>query len=128
MKILSRRRSRIHAKVPFPNDNRTFSCGTKILVESVFSDTGLNDFLDGLKRDQGERVSNEVVALVANSVEMTGISVNRLDRMLSDDSIRKEYGLGNAHETNNLVERVHEGKNVRIKATELGLMVVNWLC
>ena len=97
MKILSRRRSRIHAKVPFPNDNRTFSCGTKILVESVFSDTGLNDFLDGLKRDQGERVSNEVVALVANSVEMTGISVNRLDRMLSDDSIRKEYGLGNSH-------------------------------
>ena len=47
VKILSRRRSRIHAKVPFPNDNRTFSCGTKILVESVFSDTGLNDFLDG---------------------------------------------------------------------------------
>ena len=97
MKILSRRRSRIHAKVPFPNDNRTFSCGTKILVESVFSDTGLNDFLDGLKRDQGERVSNEVVALVANSVEMTGISVNRLDRMLSDDSLRKEYGSGNSH-------------------------------
>ena len=97
MKISSRRRSRIHVKVPFPNDNRTFSCGTKILVESVFSDTGLNDFLDGLKRDQGERVSNEVVALVANSVEMTGISVNRLDRMLSDDSIRKEYGLGNSH-------------------------------
>ena len=76
MKILSRRRSRIHAKVPFPNDNRTFPCGTKILVESVFSDTGLNDFLDGLKRDQGERVSKEVVALVANSVEMMGISVN----------------------------------------------------
>ena len=97
MKDLSRRRSRIHAKVPSPNDNRTFSYGTKILVESVFSDTGLSDFLNGLKRDQGEKVSNEVVALVANSVEMTGISVNRLDRILSDDSVRKEYGLGNAH-------------------------------
>lgn len=66
-------------------------------MESVFSDTGLNVFLDGLNRDQGGRVSNEVVALVANSVEMTGISVNRLDRMSSDDSIRKEYGLRNSH-------------------------------
>ena len=30
-------------------------------------------------------------------------------------------------ETNNLVERVHQGKNVRIKATELGRMAANWL-
>lgn len=28
---------------------------------------------------------------------MIGISVNRLDRMQSVDSVRKEYGLGNAH-------------------------------
>lgn len=30
-------------------------------------------------------------------------------------------------ENNNLVERIHEGKNVRIKATELGKMAANWL-
>ena len=71
MKILSRRRSRIHAKVPFPNDNRTFSCGTKILVESVFSDTGLDGFLDGLKRRQGNSVSAETVALVASRSSFT---------------------------------------------------------
>ncbi len=35
-----------------------------------------------MKRDQGESVANEVKALVANSVEMTGISVERLDRWM----------------------------------------------
>ncbi len=30
-------------------------------------------------------------------------------------------------EENNLVERIHEGKAVRIKVTELGRMVTNWL-
>lgn len=78
---LSRRMSRIHAKIPEPNDNITMTVGTKILVESVFSDTGLDGFLDGLKRRQGNSVSAETVALVANSVEMTGLSVRRLDRL-----------------------------------------------
>ena len=55
MNDLSHRRIRTHVNVPPPNDNRTFSHGTKILVESVFSDTGLSESLDGLKRDQGER-------------------------------------------------------------------------
>ena len=50
MDDLSRRRSRIHARIPSPNDNRTFSIGTKTLVDAVFSDTGLDVFLDGLKR------------------------------------------------------------------------------
>ena len=107
---LSRRRIRIHARIPSPNDNRTFSIGTKTLVDAVFSDTGLDVFLDGLKRRQGESVSKEVVALVANSVEMTGISVDRLDRMLSDESVRTEYGLGNAHVKSiyRTVERIGE--------------------
>ncbi len=35
-----------------------------------------------MKRDQGESVANEVKALVANSVEMTSISVERLDRWM----------------------------------------------
>jgi hypothetical protein len=74
--------------MPSPNDNRTFSIGTKTLVDAMFSDTGLDVFLDGLKRRQEESVSKEVVALVANSVEMMGISVDSLDRMLSDEYIR----------------------------------------
>lgn len=45
---LSRRRSRIYAKVSSPNDDRTFPIGTKTLVDAVFSDTGLDTFLDGL--------------------------------------------------------------------------------
>jgi transposase len=35
-----------------------------------------------------------VIALVANSMEMTGISVGRMDRMLEDNAVRDEYGLG----------------------------------
>jgi hypothetical protein len=41
--------------------------GNKVIVDAVFRDTGLDGFLDGLKRNQGESVSNEIKALVANS-------------------------------------------------------------
>jgi hypothetical protein len=68
--------------------------GNKSVVDAVFADTGLDVFLDGLKRAQGNSVAAETAALVANSVEMTGISVNRIDRILEDDVVRKEYGLG----------------------------------
>ncbi|KQM11347.1 hypothetical protein AOA80_09400 [Methanomassiliicoccales archaeon RumEn M1] len=70
------------------------SMGHKVLVDAVLSDLGLDVFLDGLKRDQGEKVSREVSALVACSAEMTGISVNRLDRLLDDETVREEHGLG----------------------------------
>ena len=75
---MSHRRRKINAVIPKPNDNITMTMSTKVIVDAVFSDTGLDRFLDGLKRDQGESVANEVKALVANSVEMTGISVERL--------------------------------------------------
>ncbi len=90
---MSRRRSRIHARVPQPNENVTMTAGNRILTESVFKDTGLDEFLEGLKRSQGNSVASETIALVANSVEMTGLSINRLDRILADEHVRKEYGL-----------------------------------
>ena len=61
--------------------------GNKTVVDAVFADTGLDIFLDGLKRSQGNSVAAETAALVANSVEMTGISVNRIDRILEEDVI-----------------------------------------
>jgi transposase len=98
---------RINAKVPRPNDNVTMTMGNKTLVDSVFSDTGLNEFLDGLKRTQGDDVSDEVKALVSMSAEMTGISINRLDRMLDHDVVRKEYGLnGDKRSIYRTVERI----------------------
>jgi len=90
---MSRRRNRLHAKIPVPNDNVTIAAGNKVLADSVFRETGLDLFLDGLKRSQGNSVSAETIALVANSVEMTGLSVNRLDRLLDNDAVREEYGL-----------------------------------
>jgi len=110
--ILSRIRSerRINAKIPEPNENVTMTMGNKVLVDSVFADTGLNAFLNGLKRTQGDNVSDEVAALVSNSIEMTGISINRLDRMLVSPAIRKEYGLGaDVRSIYRTVERI--GKN-----------------
>lgn len=90
---MSRRRSRIHARVPQANENVTMTAGNRILTEAVFKDTGLIEFLEDLKRSQGNSVAAETIALVANSVEMTGLSINRLDRILADEHVRKEYGL-----------------------------------
>lgn len=94
VKGMSRTKRSIGAKVPEPNGNVTMSVGNKTLVDAVFEDTGLDAYLDGLKRNQGSPVSKETVALVANSVEMTGLSLSRLDRMLEDERVRAEYGLG----------------------------------
>ena len=91
---MSQKRRRINARMPEPNDNFSMTMGNKGIVDAVFRDTGLDCFLDGLKRNQGESVSNEIKALVANSVEMTGVSVNRLDRLMESPHFRTEYGLG----------------------------------
>jgi hypothetical protein len=69
------------------------TAGNKVLAEAVFRETGLDLFLNGLKRYQGNSVAAETIALVANSVEMTGLSVNRLDRMLENSIVRNVYGL-----------------------------------
>ncbi len=90
---MTRYRNKIHARIPEPNDNVTMTMGNKTVVDAVFADMGLDDFLDGLKRSQGNSVAAETAALVANSVEMTGISVNRIDRILEEDAVREEYGL-----------------------------------
>lgn len=96
--------------MPAPNENVTMRAGFKVLTETVFAATGLDGFLDGLKRDQGDPVSKEVAALVANSMEMTGISVNRLDRMMENSTVRGEYGLNaDARSVYRTVERI--GRN-----------------
>ncbi len=90
---MARRRCRLHVNIPKPNDNVTMTAGNKVLADSVFRETGSDSFLDGLKRSQGNSVSAETIALVANFVEITGLSVNRLDRILVNDVVREEYGL-----------------------------------
>lgn len=45
---LSRRKSRICAGIPAPNDDVTMPIGSKILTEAVFRDTVLDTFLDAL--------------------------------------------------------------------------------
>ena len=120
---MSRKRTRIHARISMPNENVTMTAGNRILAESVFKDTGLNDFLDGLKRSQGNSVAAETIALVANSVEMTGLSVNRLDRVLADEHVRAEYGLDRsaARSIYRTVERLGRNSDdiVRFLATVL---------
>jgi len=102
-----RKRSRIGAKIPEPNENVTMTMGHKAIVDAVLTDTGLDVFLDGLKRTQGDSVGREVAMLVSNSAEMTGISVNRMDRMLEDPVIREEYGLvSDARSIYRTIERI----------------------
>ena len=52
---MTRYRTKIHARIPEPNDNVTMTIGNKTIVDAVFSDTGLDAFLDGLKRVQFQR-------------------------------------------------------------------------
>ena len=103
-----RRRNRINISMPEPNGNYSMTLGNKVIVDSVFRDTGLDEFLDSLKRNQGTNVSDEIKALVANSIEMTGISVNRLDRLMERKEFRSEYGLGSgaARSIYRTVERI----------------------
>ncbi len=117
---MSRRKSRIGAGIPAPNDDVTMPIGAKMLTEAVFRDTGLDVLLDSLKRDQGAAVTGETVALVANSLEMTGISVNRIDSILKDGDVRAEYGLGAASPKSlyRTVERL--GRNVDLIVSHLG--------
>ena len=107
---MAQRRRNINIRVPEPNDNFSMTMGNKVIVDAVFSEMGLDSFLDDLKRNQGEKVSNEIKALVSNSIEMTGISVNRLDRMMERKEFRTEYGLGSgaARSVYRTVERVGE--------------------
>ena len=71
---MSQKRRRINARMPEPNDNFSMTVGNKVIVDAVFRDTGLDCFLDGLKRNQGESVSNEIKALVANSIDDRDLS------------------------------------------------------
>jgi len=90
--------------------------GNKVIVDAVFNDTGMNTFLDSLKRDQGDRVSSETVALVSNCVEMTGVSINRLDRILENANVRNEYGLnGDARSIYRTVERLGRNSDTLIR-------------
>ena len=50
---MSRRKSRIGAGIPAPNDDVTMPIGAKMLTEAVFRDTGLDELLDSLKRGPG---------------------------------------------------------------------------
>ena len=45
---MSRKRRRLYAKIPKPNGNLTMTAGNKVLADSVFKETGLDVFLDGL--------------------------------------------------------------------------------
>ena len=88
--------------------------GSKTVVDAVFTDAGLDVFLDGLKRSQGNSASAETAALVANSVEMTGISV---DRILQEDTVREGYGLyANAPKSiHRTMERIGENSDGIVK-------------
>lgn len=57
--------------------------------------------------------------------EVDGLTVSELAKEFSSkQNVNQFVGY---FEDNNLVERIHEGKSVRIRATELGKMAANWL-
>ena len=79
---LTRYRNKIHARIPEPDDNVTMTMGSKTVVDAVSADTGLDMSLDGLNRVRDSSVAAETAASAAGSAEMTGVSVNRIGRIL----------------------------------------------
>lgn len=52
---LSRRKSRIGAGIPAPNDDVTMPIGANMLTEAVFRDTGLDVLLDSRSATRGRQ-------------------------------------------------------------------------
>lgn len=56
----------MHAQIPTPNENVAITVRNKILIESIFKDTGLDISLEKMERSQGNSVATEIIALEAN--------------------------------------------------------------
>jgi len=69
------------------NDNVTVSAGIPWAVDHVFEHFMLSDVLDPLKREQGTKVSDAMKVLVAQSMQMVGMSVNAMEAAASDPMV-----------------------------------------
>lgn len=58
--------------------------------------------LSGLKRKQGANVSEVAQALIAKSMQMRGLSINRMEDIIEDDVQRETYGLSKDVDKNDL--------------------------
>ena len=76
------------------NENITISAGVPWAVEHVFEHFMLGDVLDVLKREQGTAVSDALKVLVAQSMQMVGMSVNAMEAAASDPRTAELTGTG----------------------------------
>ena len=76
------------------NENITVSAGVPWAVEHVFEHFMLGDVLEPLKREQGTKVSDALKVLVAQSMQMVGMSVNAMKAAASDPKAAELMGTG----------------------------------
>ena len=99
------------------NDNVTVSAGVPWAVDHVFEHFMLSDVLDPLKREQGTKVSDAMKVLVAQSMQMVGMSVNAMEAAASDPRTSEltGYGVFSQQDLYRTIDRAGENSDVIVK-------------
>lgn len=104
-----KRRQRIHAgqrtldtECLECNDNITIPIGPLTLVRKTFEVMGLPRLLNPMKRDQGASVTEVTEALVSHSMQMQGLSINRMEDILENPHKQQVYGISDDVDKNDL--------------------------
>lgn len=97
--VLSRRKSRIGVGIPAPNDDVMMPIGTKMLTEAVFRAWSRRALRFPESRPEGRRLLGDG-RLVENFLEMTRISMNRIDPILENEDV---YGSMDCSVISNLI-------------------------
>lgn len=85
-----------------PSDNITVPYGPVTMTRMMFEVLEMDKVLSGLKRKQGATVSEVCIALVAHAMQMRGLSINRMEDVISDADKRRIYDLSEDIDKNDL--------------------------
>jgi transposase len=85
-----------------PNDNVTVPYGPVTMTRMMFEMLEMDKVLSRLKRKQGATVSEVCIALVSHAMQMRGLSINRMEDLISDRDKRMLYDLSDDIDKNDL--------------------------
>ena len=100
-KVLAGKTDRTSKKIE-PNDNLTVPYGPVTITQMVFETLEMDRVFSRLKRKQGATVTEICIASVAHAMQMRGLSINRMEDLISDNERRLIYDLSEEVDKNDL--------------------------